>query len=149
MNNRAIPFQLDKLSTYTITGRVTHVQGNTIKVRGLPAVIGQQCAITLAYSDEMLLAHIVGLVNDEAILFPLGDLEGITLGAEVALLAGQASITVGNHLVGKVIDARGRDLGHSTENMAANNKLSNNADLKILPLKILAPKKSSPEKCHY
>ena len=51
-------------------------------------------------------AEVVGLANGEAILTPLGDMRGLSSAAEIVLRSGQDRVPYGDHLLGRVLDAR-------------------------------------------
>jgi ATP synthase in type III secretion protein N len=93
-------------------GRVVQAFGTTLRVSGLAARIGQQCKVSdPQHPDrEALRAEVVGLADGLAILAPLGDLQGVALGAAVELLDGEAQVPCGVGLLGRVIDAFGQPL---------------------------------------
>jgi len=94
-------------------GRVVQAGGTVLRATGLRARIGQQCRVVAcnpADGGEPLLAEVIGLANDEAILAPYGPLQGVALGAEVQPLADAATVAGGPALLGRVVDAFGRPL---------------------------------------
>ena len=96
--------------TVVLKGRVVQAYGTTVRVSGLHARIGQQCLISDRQSNYQVIADVVGLENGQAILLPLGNLQGIAADAEVELLQGQSKIISGDGLLGRVIDGLGRPL---------------------------------------
>jgi ATP synthase in type III secretion protein N len=93
-------------------GRVMQAVGTTLRVSGLSARIGQQCLLRDPARPQApaLRAEVVGLAADHVILVPLGPLQGVSVGAEVELLDGQARVPCGIGLLGRVIDAFGEPL---------------------------------------
>ncbi len=65
---------------------------------------------TRANTGEPLLAEVIGLTGDQAILAPYGPLQGVAIGAEVQPLADAATVACGPALLGRVVDAFGRPL---------------------------------------
>jgi len=93
-------------------GRVVQALGTTLRVSGLQVHIGQQCLIHDPTNPLLpaLRAEVVGLHEHEAILVPLGHMQGISMGAEVEVLAGGTLIAAGDALLGRVLDAFGAPL---------------------------------------
>lgn len=101
---------LREARTLVRKGRVVQAYGTTVRVTGLAARIGQQCLITDPLSSYRVLADVVGLLDGQAILLPLGDLQGIAADAEVELLQEQSQVVFGDALLGRVIDGLGQPL---------------------------------------
>jgi type III secretion protein N (ATPase) len=93
-------------------GRVVQALGTTLRVSGLRTHIGQQCLIRdpARPSAPALRAEVVGLREHEAILVPLGHMQGVSMGAEVEVIERGALIPVGPALLGRVLDAFGEPL---------------------------------------
>ena len=94
-------------------GRVVQAGGTVLRATGLRARIGQQCRVfdcNPADTGEPLLAEVIGLSGNEAILAPYGPLLGVAIGAEVQPLADAATVACGPGLLGRVVDAFGRPL---------------------------------------
>lgn len=101
---------LDRAPMFEQRGRLVGALGTTLRVAGIRARIGDGCEIIDPESDFSLLAEVVGLSGDEAILTPLGDLRGLSIGSEVILRTGEDVIPYGLHLLGRVVDARMRPI---------------------------------------
>ena len=97
-------------STVRHTGRVVHAVGTALRVSGLPVRIGQRCELGDRHSDARVLADVVGLDRGDAILVPLGGLDGVALDAEVRVVGERASVAVGDALLGRVLDGFGHPL---------------------------------------
>ncbi len=90
-------------------GHVRRVTGLALEAGGLDAPIGAVCAVRTAGGGD-LRAEVVGFRDDVAVLMPLGELDGVRAGDEVACLETARRIPVGEDLLGRVIDAEGRPL---------------------------------------
>ena len=103
---------LQALQPAVARGRVVQALGTTLRVSGLRAHIGQQCLIRDPARPQAtpLRAEVVGLREHEAILVPLGHLQGVSMGAEVEIIERGALVPVGQGLQGRVLDAFGEPL---------------------------------------
>jgi type III secretion protein N (ATPase) len=91
-------------------GKVVQAYGTTIRVSGLQAKIGQQCVITDKQHLESKYAVVVGLAEGQAILTPLGSLEGIEQDAEVSVVSDGATVPFCTKLTGRVLNSMGQPL---------------------------------------
>ncbi|MDR2155945.1 MAG: FliI/YscN family ATPase [Burkholderiaceae bacterium] len=93
-------------------GRVVQAFGTTLRVSGLRVHIGQQCLIRdpAHPQAEPLRAEVVGLREHDAILVPLGHMQGVSMGSEVEVIEQGSMVPVGAALLGRVIDAFGDPL---------------------------------------
>lgn len=99
---------LRKLSTVEYRGRITQALGTTLTVTGLPVAIGQRCKILSKSSEASpIIAEVVGFSGEDAVVFPLGDIQGITLGAEVVIDDNHVSVTVSDALLGQTLNGFG------------------------------------------
>ncbi|MFT4195435.1 FliI/YscN family ATPase [Ottowia sp.] len=103
---------LQVLQPVVARGRVVQAFGTTLRVSGLRAHIGQQCIIRDPTRPQAtpLRAEVVGLRDHEAILVPLGHMQGVSMGAEVEIIERGALIPAGPALLGRVLDAFGEPL---------------------------------------
>lgn len=100
--------QLGGVPLARATGRVLAVRGVTLRL-ALPGVrLGD--VVTIRRRGEPLQAEVVGFEQGEAVAVALGDLLGV--GPDDPVEGGGAPLRVefGEHLVGHVLDARGRPL---------------------------------------
>jgi type III secretion protein N (ATPase) len=91
-------------------GKVVQAYGTTVRVTGLQAKIGQQCLITDKQHLHSMLSVVVGLVDGQAILTPLGSLDGIEQDAEVRVVSDVATVPFDNNLTGRVLNSMGQPL---------------------------------------
>ncbi|MBX2884998.1 MAG: FliI/YscN family ATPase [Granulosicoccus sp.] len=106
--------RLHTINSVRRIGRVVEAYGTSLRVSGLKARIGQRCRISDRDSPNCLLADVVGLSGGDAILFPLGNLQGVAVDAEVAVIDEQTTVPVGSGMLGGIYDGMGNPLGDST-----------------------------------
>ncbi|HEY4321480.1 MAG TPA: FliI/YscN family ATPase [Gemmatimonadales bacterium] len=91
-----------------LLGRVTRVVGSVIEASSLPVAVGEVCR--LATSSHSVLALVAGFHERGVMLLPVGELEGIHPGATVTPLGRSLYVSVGDGLVGRVLDGLGRPI---------------------------------------
>jgi type III secretion protein N (ATPase) len=101
---------LDDIDTLHRKGRVVEAYGTSIKVSGINARIGQQCVISDKNNSHKIYADVVGISGANAILLPLGNIQGIAQDSEVVVIKERSSIKYSNELVGRILDGMGRPL---------------------------------------
>ena len=99
--------ELQRSVTIEHRGRVVAALGTTIRVTGIEARIGQTCELFEPSTGLSVLAEVVGLAGDAAILTPVGELRGLSAGAEVIVRETQATVAFGDALLGRILDGRG------------------------------------------
>jgi len=105
----ALEEQVRRMLPVGLTGRVKRIVGLTLSVAGFPAPLG---AVALLEGDhgEDLEAEVVGFSGEETLLLPYGELTGVRRGARVRLRHSVQGARVGDGLLGRVINGRGRFL---------------------------------------
>jgi FliI/YscN family ATPase len=106
---RAYEDQIQRILPLGLTGSVSRIVGLTASVADFPAPLGAQCAIDRENGDAIP-AEVIGFREDETLLFPYGDLAGVRRGNRVRLVQSSPGIRVGEQLLGRVLDGRGRFL---------------------------------------
>ncbi|MBO8129737.1 MAG: flagellar protein export ATPase FliI [Peptococcaceae bacterium] len=91
-------------------GRVTKVVGLTIEVVGIDAFIGEVCDVFVPERPGSVPAEVVGFRDGVSLLMPLGDLSGVRPGSKVEPKGHAMTISVGDYLLGRVLDGLGRPL---------------------------------------
>lgn len=96
-------------------GRVVEAYGTLIRATGLRAAIGELCELRNppdAGGDPgfRLAAEVVGVSRQHAVLTPLGALDGVSPTTEVYATGRQASVRVGDGLLGRILDAHGEPI---------------------------------------
>jgi flagellum-specific ATP synthase len=100
-------------SSYPINsiGKVTNIIGNVIEAQGLAANLGSMCNIHMNNgSDHRVRAEVSGFNGKKTLLIPLEDIRGISLGNRVTTWKEQAEFSVGENLLGRVIDGMGNPI---------------------------------------
>jgi flagellum-specific ATP synthase len=103
----------DLLSTLHLTkdsGKVTEVTGMLIKGYLPGANLGSICSIHPSGQENHFLAEVVGFKDRSVLMMPLGDMRGVGLGAKIQLVRQNASVRVGEELLGRVIDGLGQTI---------------------------------------
>lgn len=99
------------LEDYQLTnnyGYITRVVGLVIESQGPQVSIGEVCLVKNGKS--LMKTEVVGFDNNKVLLMPIGEMEGITLGARVIATGEQLKVKVGETLLGQVVDGLGRPL---------------------------------------
>jgi len=99
--------QLTHILPMGLTGRVTRLVGLTAAAAGFPAPLGATVRLEREHGAPVD-AEVVGFHDHETLLLPYGDLNGIRRGTRVRLLQSSPGCRVGDALLGRVLDARGR-----------------------------------------
>ena len=102
--------ELERSVTIERRGRVVAALGTTIRVTGIAARIGQSCDLVEPSTGLVVAAEVVGLAGDAAILTPIGELRGLSAGAEVIVRDTDATVPFGDALLGRILDGRGRPI---------------------------------------
>lgn len=97
-------------------GKISQVIGLTIESNGPSVSIGELCKID-SYEDKNILAEVVGFKNNQVLLMPLGDMEGIAPGSKVTALGESLSVSVGSELKGTVINGLGKPIDNSSSHI--------------------------------
>ena len=91
-------------------GRVTRVVGMTIEASGISAEIGAQCEIEIEGKGRCIDAEVIGFDGQKIVLMPIHFLEGIKAGCLVRLAHSESSCSVGEALLGRVVDGSGEPI---------------------------------------
>lgn len=91
-------------------GKVTQVTGFLIS-GFIPGVsVGTVCEIFPNSGAPSFLSEVVGFKDREVLLMPLGEMRGLGLGSTILVRRQMASISVGNRLLGRVINGMGEPI---------------------------------------
>src|SRR3989338_7379202 len=101
---------LAETSTYNLKGKVTELTGLVVRAVVPGVRIGELCFIEPLNSKKSIKAEVVGFKDNEVLLMPLGDLEGIGLGNDVIPTGHSLTVRVGEELLGRVLDGLGDPL---------------------------------------
>lgn len=106
---------LSNVSTYNIKGKVTELTGLVVRAVVPGVRIGELCFIEPFHSKKAIKAEVVGFKDQEVLLMPLGDLEGIGLGNNVIPTGHSLTVRVGENLLGRILDGLGDPLDEETK----------------------------------
>ncbi|MBI4411754.1 MAG: flagellar protein export ATPase FliI [Deltaproteobacteria bacterium] len=98
---------LADLTLYKVKGKVTELTGLVVKAVVPNVRIGELCLIESFYRKEPIKAEVVGFKDNNVLLMPLGDLEGIGPGNDVVPTRHCLMVPVGFELLGRVLDGLG------------------------------------------
>lgn len=99
---------LDRAPPLRLRGRLTRLSG--LALEAALAGVAQGELVEVGAGERPLLAEVVGLREDRAVLLPLGEPAGVGLDAEVSPTGGPLTVRVGEALLGRVLDGLGRPL---------------------------------------
>jgi flagellum-specific ATP synthase len=99
---------VDETDPIKFTGTIVRVRGMLIESNGPQAVIGEVCQILLSRGNAPVFAEVVGLDGTTVQLMSYSDVQGIEIGCRVIASGSVLSVPVGDMLLGRVLDARGK-----------------------------------------
>ncbi|MCA9230402.1 MAG: FliI/YscN family ATPase [Planctomycetales bacterium] len=102
-----LPKYIDEATLAGLTGSVLQTVGLTAAVADFPAPVGSLVAIQ-RQSGDSIEAEVVGFRDKQTLVMPLSDLNGIRRGSPVRLVRSARTMRVGEGLLGRVVDAKGR-----------------------------------------
>lgn len=93
-------------------GKIVRAYGTTVYVSGLAAAVGQRCVITSKNRGDgggtEIYGDVVGIDNNQVILYLLGNLDGISNRSEVRLSAQGKNVVFSESLTGCILDGAGQ-----------------------------------------
>lgn len=99
--------RLQEATPRPLRGRLRRVRGLMVHA-SLPSVgIGELCYLRDPLTDRRIPAEVVGFEEEEAILSPIGAIEGLSNRAEVIPTGRSARVAVGDGLLGRIISPFG------------------------------------------
>jgi len=91
-------------------GRVRRLLGNTVHASVPQVRLGEICHLVDPATNCKVAAEVIGLLDDMAVLTPIGELAGLSSLTEVIATGTELRIPVGKGLLGRVINALGEPL---------------------------------------
>jgi len=91
-------------------GRVTRVVGLVIEATGVDVGVGELCRVTSLTDDRSVLAEVVGFNENNVMLMPLGELDGLHAGSFVQPLGRSFGVNVGPGLLGRILNGLGHPI---------------------------------------
>ncbi|WOS65777.1 FliI/YscN family ATPase [Sinorhizobium fredii] len=101
--------------TRPVHGRVRRITGIIVHATAPMVRIGELCHLRDPVSGATVPAEVVGFEEEEAVLTPIGDLEGMSTRAEVIATGRTLQIPVCDDLLGRVVNPLGEILDVSDE----------------------------------
>lgn len=101
---------VDQTETIRQIGRVQAVEGLRIESLGPQARVGELCQIHISGTGQTVLSEVVGAREGIIQLAPYAEIEGIEVGNPVVGLGETLSVSVGDQLLGRVLDGLGNPL---------------------------------------
>jgi FliI/YscN family ATPase len=101
--------QLAAILPTALTGSVVRTEGMVAAVAGFPAPVGALVEIE-RQAGEPVPAEVIGFREASTLIYPLGDMAGVRHGSRVRLVRTSRFLTVGNALLGRVINAHGHTI---------------------------------------
>ena len=100
--------QAEKPVHMVVEGKLTRMVGLTLEVVGCQAAVGARCLVS-SYDGDIE-AEVVGFSGDSLYLMPTSDIRGLVPNARVIPGQKMYEASVGDELLGRVIDAAGKPL---------------------------------------
>lgn len=110
----AMAQRLGQFRAFTLTGRVRKVVGTIIHAAVRDVQVGEIVELHTRSNGTRLLAECVGFLDEEALLSPIGDTQGVSPQTEVHRTGRVQSVPVGPGLKGRVLDGMGRFIDGKT-----------------------------------
>jgi ATP synthase in type III secretion protein N len=110
---RIIPRLQEKVREFTprrAKGRVRRILGIVVHATVTEVRLGEICKLVDPTNGRSLLAEVIGLADDMAVLTPIGDLAGLSSLTEVMPTGDELRVPVGPGLLGRTINAIGEPL---------------------------------------
>ena len=102
--------RLRDLEPRPVRGRVKRILGVVVHASAPAVRVGELCMLRDPASGREVAAEVVGFLDDEALLTPIGDLAGMSTRAEVLPTGRELRVPVGEGLLGRVISPLGEPL---------------------------------------
>jgi flagellum-specific ATP synthase len=100
---------LDPSPALVVEGVLRRTIGLAMEAEGCHAELGGRCDV-VAKNGKRVETEVVGFAGERLFLMPIGDMRGVVPNARVIPVAGGPEVTVGDELLGRVLDGRGNPL---------------------------------------
>ncbi|HAW50343.1 TPA: flagellar protein export ATPase FliI [bacterium] len=105
MNIQRLQAVLDRIDPIQIKGRVRQVIGLVIESEGPHASLGEICFISSG--NRTIRAEVVGFLDKNLLLMPIGEMEGIRVNDEVVATGKPLMVSVSESLKGRILNGVG------------------------------------------
>ena len=104
------PRRLRQQLALRVDGRVSDVVGLVIQGTCPGAAVGDLIELHPSGSPEPVMAEVVGLANNKALMVPLGDVRGLAIGDRLSHLGVRAAVPCSEGLLGRIVDPMGQPI---------------------------------------
>ncbi|NIM06544.1 MAG: flagellar protein export ATPase FliI [Armatimonadetes bacterium] len=101
---------VSRTDSLRLNGNVCQVVGVVVESVGPGSRIGEVCKIEVGRNKAPIPAEVVGFRDNRVLLMPLGDMGDIAHGNEVVATGHCLTVSVGQELLGRVLDGLGRPI---------------------------------------
>ena len=105
--NTSMRSRVDEFTGFSLTGRVRKVVGTIIHAAVPDIQVGEIVELINRSAGSRLMAECVGFLNEEALLSPIGETQGVSPRTEVHRTGRVQTVGVGAGLKGRVLDGLG------------------------------------------
>lgn len=98
---------IEQAHVIAISGKVSEITGLMVEGYGSAVSIGDACVIESNGSEDSVAAEVVGFRNGKVLMMPLESMQGLGPGCRIKFLGQEATVRVGRHLLGRVVDGLG------------------------------------------
>jgi flagellum-specific ATP synthase len=102
--------RLEKADLLKVNGKVTQVIGLVLESVGPNCSLGDVCIIKSRDGEDVCVSEVVGFRDNRVLSMILGDASRVGPGSEIVATDRALSVSVGNELLGRVIDGLGRPI---------------------------------------
>lgn len=114
---------LERADFSQVRGKVNQAVGTIIRATLKGVHIGELCQLVDPDSGQFILAEVIGFSRQEVLLTPLSDMHGLSANTEVIPCGRSHEISVGKHLLGRVLNGLGEAIDGGTD-LKSQNSLS-------------------------
>ncbi|NNF40091.1 MAG: flagellum-specific ATP synthase FliI, partial [Woeseiaceae bacterium] len=100
---------LDARPSLVVEGVLRRTVGLAMEAEGCHAALGGRCDV-IAADGRPVETEVVGFSGERLFLMPVADMRGVSPNARVIPVSGSPEALVGDDLIGRVLDGRGRPL---------------------------------------
>nr|WP_256515619.1 type III secretion system ATPase SctN [Alsobacter ponti] len=104
----AVAARVGQTAPFPLLGRVIKVVGTIIHAAVPGIQVGEIVALSTPGIQSTLMAECVGFIEDEALLSPIGETQGVSPRTQVRRTGRVQAVAVGDGLLGRVLDGLGR-----------------------------------------
>lgn len=112
-NFESLMHELESLELTTVHGRITEIVGMLIKAVVPNVKVGEVCLVKR--EGEPLRTQVVGFTQNEVLLSPLGDMNGVGPSSEVIPTHKPLQIRVGPKILGRILNGLGEPIDVETK----------------------------------